>query len=42
MSRFPCGVTFQRRADFNEKKLLGSDGNEVDCSIDPFFFKITQ
>jgi hypothetical protein len=42
LSRFPWGVTFQRRADFKQKKLLDPDGNEVDCSIDPFFFKVTE
>jgi hypothetical protein len=41
-SRFPCGVKFQRRKDFNSKKLLDQHGNEVPSSIDPFFFKVTE
>ena len=45
--RFPCQatsqcqVTFQRKADFNAKRLLDQDGNEVQSSIDPFFFKVS-
>ena len=41
-SRFDCGVTFQRRVDRKAGKLLGVDGQEVDPSIDPFFFKATD
>ena len=39
-SRFPSGVTFQRRADAI-KKLLDPQGHEV-TALDPFFFKITE
>jgi hypothetical protein len=39
LERFPCKVIFQRQADFNAKKLL-NNGKDVDCSIDPFFFKV--
>ena len=41
-ARFPCGVTFQRRKDFNSKKLLDLQGNGVSPSIDPFFFKVAE
>jgi hypothetical protein len=40
LSRFCCGVTFQRR--FKDGKLLDLDGGEVDPSIDPFFFRVTD
>lgn len=46
-NRFPCQltsqcqVTLQRKADFNAKRLLDQDGNEVQPSIDPFFFKVS-
>ena len=40
--RFPCGVKFQRRKDFNSKKLLNQQGKEVSSSIDPFFFKVAE
>ena len=41
-SRFPSGVTFQRHANFETKKLLDQDGKEVQSSVDPFFFKVTE
>jgi len=41
-SRFPSGVTFQRHANFETKKLLDQDGKEVPSSVDPFFFKVTE
>ena len=41
-SRFPCGVTFQRHKDFATKKLLDLDGHQVQSSVDPFFFKLTE
>jgi len=42
MTHFPVGVTFQRNADFNKRKLLDIDNvTAVDPSIDPFFFKAT-
>lgn len=41
-SRFPCGVTFQRGKNFATKKLLDQDGKEVQSSVDPFFFKVTE
>ncbi len=41
-SRFPCGVNFQRRKNFNTMKLLDLQGKEVTPSIDPFFFKVTE
>jgi hypothetical protein len=37
LSRFCCGVTFQRLHDSTHHKLLDQDGKEVDSSIDPFF-----
>lgn len=46
--RFPCQktsqceVTFQRKADFTAGKLRDQDGNEVQSSIDPFFFKVSS
>jgi len=40
--RFPCGVKFQRRTDFNAKKLLDLQGKKVCPSIDPFFFKVAE
>ncbi len=39
-ANFPQGVTYRRRADFARQTLLDSEGNEVDVSIDPFFFRI--
>jgi hypothetical protein len=42
-ARFPSGVVFQRRADFGTKKLLTADGlAQVNVSIDPYFFKVTD
>jgi hypothetical protein len=41
-SRFPCGVTFQRRKDSIRKTLLDLDGSEVCPSVDPFFFTVTE
>jgi len=41
-SHFPSGVKFQRREDRDQKKLLDLRGKEVDPSIDPFFFKVTE
>ena len=41
-SRFPSDVTFQRHANFETKKLLDLDGKEVQSSVDPFFFKVTE
>jgi hypothetical protein len=37
-SRLPV---YQRLANFDTKKLLDDEGNEVDPSIDPFFFKVS-
>jgi len=39
-SRFDYGVIFQRHVDRKARKLLGLDGQEVDPSIDPFFFRV--
>jgi hypothetical protein len=41
-SRFPCGVKFLRKTDFNSKKLLDQQGKYVSPSIDPFFFKVSE
>ena len=42
LSRFPCGVTFQRQTNLATKKLRNQrDRKDVDPSVDPFFFKIT-
>ena len=41
-SRFPYGVTFQRHKDFATKKLLDLNGNAVESSVDPFFFRVTE
>jgi hypothetical protein len=41
-ANFPAAIpTFQRRVDFDHKQLLDEDGNPVNPSIDPFFFKVT-
>jgi len=41
LANFPCGVTYQRNADFTTRTLLPVTGtNPVDVSIDPFFFKV--
>jgi hypothetical protein len=42
VARFPCGVTFQRRVDFSAKTVLGLNGNPVNSSTDPFFFKLAD
>lgn len=40
-ANFPCGVSYQRNADFTTKTLLDVSGiNPVAVSIDPFFFKV--
>jgi hypothetical protein len=40
-ANFPCGVVYQRNADFTSRKLLSLDGQTVVASsIDPFFFKV--
>jgi hypothetical protein len=40
-ANFPCGVVYQRNADFDNLRLLDVDGTTpVDISIDPFFFKV--
>jgi hypothetical protein len=42
-AHFPNGVSYQRNADFNTRKLLSVDNSTVVAvSIDPFFFKITE
>jgi hypothetical protein len=42
LSHFPCGVTYQRNADFTGRRLLALDNTTtVAVSIDPFFFKVT-
>ena len=42
-SHFPNGVTYQRNADFASGSLLTLDqGDTVDISIDPFFFRIDE
>jgi hypothetical protein len=41
MNNFPCGVTFQRNANFTTHTLLALDNTTaVAPSIDPFFFKV--
>jgi hypothetical protein len=43
MRNFPNGVVYQRNADFRANKLLDVNGaSEVQVSIDPFFFKVTE
>jgi hypothetical protein len=40
-SNFPCGVTYQRNADWQSNTLLDVDKiTPVHVSIDPFFFKV--
>jgi hypothetical protein len=39
LSRFCCGVSFQRRV--KDGKLIDLDRGEVDPSIDPFFFRVS-
>lgn len=42
-ANFPHGVKYQRNADFTTAKLLGVDNTtEVNPSIDPFFFKVSE
>jgi len=42
-ANFPHGVKYQRNADFTTGKLLAVDNmTEVDPSIDPFFFKVSE
>jgi len=42
LANFPCGVTYQRNADFNTHTLLPLTGTTpVAVSFDPFFFKVT-
>lgn len=41
-ANFPNGVTYQRNANFQQRRLLDVDGvTTVRPSIDPFFFKVT-
>lgn len=40
LGNFPQGVTYQRAADFNKKKLTDGSGNPVAISIDPFYFSV--
>ncbi len=40
LGNFPQGVTYQRAADFNKKKLTDGSGNTVPISIDPFYFSV--
>jgi hypothetical protein len=43
LSHFPQKVKFQRRKNFDTKKLLDLQNHEgVKTSIDPFFFKVTE
>jgi hypothetical protein len=40
---FPSGVVYLRNADFTANKLLDVTGTtEVQVSVDPFFFKVTE
>jgi len=42
LSRFPCGVTFQRHNNSATRKLRDQkDRKDVNPSVDPFFFKVT-
>lgn len=38
MANFPNDVQYQREANFTTGRLLDADGNDVDVSIDPFYF----
>src|SRR5712671_1833054 len=40
LGNFPQGVSYQRAADFNKKKLTDGSGNTVPISIDPFYFSV--
>jgi hypothetical protein len=43
MANFPSGVTYQRGADFPNRRLLSTDGvTTVPASIDPFFYRWTE
>jgi hypothetical protein len=37
-ANFPNGVQYQREVDFTSGRLLDAEGNDVDVSIDPFYF----
>lgn len=41
-AHFPEGVTYLRNADFETRQLLDEDGEPVDISIDPFFFRVSR
>jgi hypothetical protein len=42
-ANFPNGVTYQRNANFDSRRLLANDGGSpVNPSIDPFFLKVTE
>ena len=42
-ANFPNGVKYQRNANFSTHKLFNIDGvTEVQVSIDPFYFKVTE
>jgi hypothetical protein len=40
LDNFPCGVRYQRNADFNAARLLTVGGSPVAISIDPFYFRV--
>jgi len=40
-ANFPQGVQYQREVDFTAGRLLDGDGNDVDVSIDPFYFSVS-
>lgn len=40
LDHFPCGVRYQRNADFNAERLLTVGGSTVAISIDPFYFSV--
>jgi len=42
LEHFPSGVTYQRRVDFANHRLLATDGSVVPTSIDPFFFRVAD
>jgi hypothetical protein len=39
-SDFPQGVVYQRKADFQAKRLVDGAGGTVPVSIDPFYFSV--
>lgn len=41
-ANFPNGVTYQRLADFSTQTLSDADGNPVEISVDPFFFRVSR